>query len=160
LTGTLGVVALYRMVSVMVGYAEQRSNFAAAVSHELKTPLTAIRMYGEMLRDGLVSSETKRDEYHRHITDESERLTTLIDSVLELSRLEKRSRPVTLVTGPIEPVLREVAQLSMPHLKTERFELVVDAEDGMPPVCFERDALIQILTNLIDNAVKYARDAE
>ena len=60
--------ALYRMVAVVVGFAERRSNFVAAVSHELKTPLTAIRMYGEMLRDGMVPSEAKRDEYHRHIT--------------------------------------------------------------------------------------------
>ena len=69
-TGVLGLAALYRMVSVVVGFAERRSNFVAAVSHELKTPLTAIRMYGEMLRDGMVPSEAKRDEYYRHITVE------------------------------------------------------------------------------------------
>jgi len=75
-------------------YAEQRSNFVAAVTHELKTPLTAIRMYGEMLRDGIVPTATKRDEYYRHITAESERLTRLVNNVLELGRLEKRAHPV------------------------------------------------------------------
>ena len=61
-------------------------NFVAAVTHELKTPLTAIRLYGEMLRDGMVASEAKRDEYHRHITAESERLTRL-DRDTEVERL-------------------------------------------------------------------------
>src|SRR5262249_11677863 len=85
----LGLTALYRMVSVVVGYAERRSNFVAAVSHELKTPLTAIRMYGEMLRDGMVPSEAKRDEYYRHITVESERLSRLINNVLGFSASRK-----------------------------------------------------------------------
>src|SRR4030095_3442760 len=78
-TTVLGLAALYRLVSVVMAFAERRNNFVAAVSHELKTPLTAIRMYGEMLRDGLVPSEAKRDEYHRQITTESERLRRLIN---------------------------------------------------------------------------------
>src|SRR5439155_23440190 len=106
-TGVLGLAALYRMVSVVVTFAERRSNFVAAVSHELKTPLTAIRMYGEMLRDGMVPSDAKRDEYYRHITVESERLSRLINNVLEFSRLEKGTRDVTLATAPLAPVVRE-----------------------------------------------------
>ena len=100
-----GSLALYRMVSVTVSYAERRSNFVAAVSHELKTPLTAIRMYGEMLRDGIVPAEAKRAEYYRHITVESERLSRLINNVLEFSRLEKGTRQMSLVTGSLGPVV-------------------------------------------------------
>jgi signal transduction histidine kinase len=107
----LGLAAIYRMVGVVVSYAEQRSNFVAAVTHELKTPLTAIRMYGEMLRDGLVPSEAKRDEYHRHITAESERLSRLVDNVLELSRLQNGTRRVRLERGDLGAVCREVATL-------------------------------------------------
>ncbi len=87
----IGLLLLYRTVSVTVRFAERRSNFVAAVSHELKTPLTAIRMYGEMLRDGIVPSEAKRAEYYRHITNESERLSRLINNVLEYAKLEKGS---------------------------------------------------------------------
>jgi signal transduction histidine kinase len=158
-TGVLGLAALYRMVSVVVSYAERRSNFVAAVSHELKTPLTAIRMYGEMLRDGLVPSEAKRDEYYRHITVESERLSRLINNVLELAHLEKGTRAVTLASGPLEPVVREVAELLRPHVERQGFELSVALEPDLPPVCFEPDALRQVLWNLVDNAVKYARDS-
>jgi signal transduction histidine kinase len=158
-TGVLGLAALYRMVSVVVTFAERRGNFVAAVSHELKTPLTAIRMYGEMLRDGMVPSETKRAEYYRHITVESERLSRLINNVLELSRLEKGNRQVALVTGALEPVVREVTDLLRPHVEAEGFDLRLEIDADLPPVRFERDAFIQVLCNLVDNAVKYARDA-
>jgi signal transduction histidine kinase len=158
-TGILGLAALYRMVSVVVSFAERRSNFVAAVSHELKTPLTAIRMYGEMLRDGMVPSEAKRDEYHRHITVESERLSRLINNVLEFSRLEKGNREMALVVGPVAPVVGEVAELLRPHVEAEGFALGLEVDADLPPVRFERDALMQVLWNLADNAVKYAREA-
>ena len=151
-----GLGALYRMLVVVVRYAEQRQNFVAAVTHELKTPLTAIRMYGEMLRDGMVASEAKRDEYHRHITGESERLTRLVDNVLELSRLEKDGRRPRLEPGDIGAVVREVAELARPHAEAAGFTIRVGVEDGLPPVGFERDRLKQMLFNLLDNAVKYA----
>jgi signal transduction histidine kinase len=142
-----------------VSFAERRSNFVAAVSHELKTPLTAIRMYGEMLRDGLVPSEAKRAEYYRHITVESERLSRLINNVLEFARLEKGNGEVALATGSVEPVVREVAELLRPHVEGQGFELAVDVDPALPAVRFERDGLVQVLCNLVDNAAKYAREA-
>jgi two-component system, OmpR family, sensor histidine kinase VicK len=158
LTALLGLLALYRMVSVAVAFAERRSNFVAAVSHELKTPLTAIRMYGEMLRDGIVASDAKRAEYYRHITAESERLSRLINNVLEFARLEKGTREVALVTAPVLPVVREATELVRPHLEAEGFVLEIDSDGDLPAVRFERDALLQVLFNLIDNAVKYTGD--
>jgi signal transduction histidine kinase len=158
--GSLGLLALYRMVSVTVTYAQRRSNFVAAVSHELKTPLTAIRMYGEMLRDGIVPAEAKRAEYYRHITAESERLSRLINNVLEFSRLEKGTRQMSLQTESLGPVVVEAGELLRSHAERQGFALDVEVEASLPPVRFERDALLQILFNLVDNAVKYARDGE
>ncbi len=155
----VGLVALYRMVAVAMGFAERRSNFVAAVTHELKTPLTAIRMYGEMLRDGIVPSEAKRDEYHRHITAESERLSRLIDNVLEFSRLERDARPMVLVAGAVGPVLEDAAAMLRPHVERGGLTLRVAVDPDLPPVRFERDALLQIVVNLVDNAVKYAGGA-
>jgi signal transduction histidine kinase len=131
----------------------------AAVSHELKTPLTAIRMYGEMLRDGMVPTDAKREEYYRTITSESERLSRLIDNVLEFARLEKGTREMRLSAGPIGPVIEELALLLRPHAARTGFDLHVAIEANLPPVRFERDALLQVLFNLIDNALKYARGA-
>ena len=159
LAGSAGLFALYRMVGVTVGFAERRNNFVAAVSHELKTPLTAIRMYAEMLRDGIVPSEKKRQEYYGTITAESERLSRLINNVLEFSRLEKGIRQMNLVAGPLAPVVEEMADLLRPHAEREGFTLQVESDADLPPVRFDRDALLQVLFNLVDNAIKYARDA-
>ena len=159
LTGGVGLFAVHRMVTVAVGFAERRSNFVAAVSHELKTPLTAIRMYGEMLRDDLVPSDDKRREYYRTITAESERLSRLIDNVLEFSRLEKGTRSMRLTVGALGPVVEEVAELLRPHAERAGFTLRTEVEADLPPVRFERDALLQVLVNLVDNALKYAARA-
>jgi signal transduction histidine kinase len=159
LTGSAGLYALYRMVEVTVGFAERRSNFAAAVSHELKTPLTAIRMYAEMLRDGIVSSEEKRREYAETITAESERLSRLINNVLEFSRLEQGTRDLSLVTGSLGGVVEEAARILEPHARRAGFELEVKVDEGLPAVRYDRDALLQVVFNLVDNTLKYARDA-
>jgi len=158
-TSVLGLAALYRMVAVVVAFAERRSNFVAAVTHELKTPLTAIRMYGEMLRDGMVPSEGKRQEYYRHITAESERLSRLINNVLEFSRLEKGNRTLSLTRGDAGEVVREISGLLRPHAAEQGFELAVEVDASLPALRFDRDALVQVLFNLVDNAVKYAGSA-
>jgi signal transduction histidine kinase len=155
-----GLLAVDRMVTVVVHFAERRNNFVAAVSHELKTPLTAIRMYGEMLRDGLVPSEEKRHEYYGTISDESERLSRLIDNVLEFSRLEKGNREFNMSAGAIGGLVEEIADKMRPHALREGFELRVEVEPDLPPVRFDRDALFQMIFNLVDNAMKYAKSAE
>jgi signal transduction histidine kinase len=156
----LGLAIAYRTVAAVVGFAERRAAFAASVSHELKTPLTAIRMYAEMLRDGMVGSEAKRDEYYRALAVESDRLSRLVNNVLEFSQLEKGARKLALGVAPVEPVLRESLELLRPHLEHEGFRLALEVAPDLPPARFERDALAQIVFNLVDNAAKYARDAE
>jgi signal transduction histidine kinase len=157
LVGAGGLAALYRMVSVVVDFAERRSNFVAAVTHELKTPLTAIRMYAEMLRDGLVPGEAKKSEYYHTLTDESERLSRLIDNVLEFARLERGRRELSLRAGALGPVLEEAVAKLASHAAREGFALELAVEPDLPPVRFDRDALLQVLFNLVDNAMKYAR---
>ena len=158
LASTLGLLALYRMVAVAVGFAERQQNFVSAVTHELKTPLTAIRLYGEMLRDGLVPDEGKRRQYFGVITAESERLTRLVNNVLELAKLQRKKQGVTSIAGPIEPVLREVVDTLEPHARNEGFEIRVNVPPDLPDARFDRDALQQVLFNLIDNAIKYAKE--
>jgi signal transduction histidine kinase len=157
--GAVGLYAIHRTASVTVQFAERRNNFVSAVTHELKTPLTAIRMYAEMLRDGMVNSDLKREECYATITDESERLSRLIDNVLEFSRLERGRREMSWTVGPVGPVLGEAAETLRPHAEREGFSLRVEVEPGLPAVRFDRDALVQVIFNLVDNAMKYARQA-
>jgi two-component system, OmpR family, phosphate regulon sensor histidine kinase PhoR len=155
----LGLYALYRTTATQIEFAERRNNFVSAVSHELKTPLTAIRMYAEMLDGDLVADDARRRDYYRTITAESERLTRLINNVLELSRIEKKPARLQLMLGDITPVVREALDVLRPHVERERFALDLDIANPLPNVQFESDALRQILFNLIDNALKYSRDA-
>ena len=158
--GAAGLYAVYRTVAVVMHYAERRSNFAAAVTHELKTPLTAIRMYAEMLRDGLVPNEAKRQEYYATITGESERLSRLVDNVLEFSKLEGGRRELAIAVGMIGPVLEDAAEKLAPHAASLGFALSVRVASDLPAVRFDRDALLQVLFNLVDNAMKYAKASE
>jgi signal transduction histidine kinase len=160
LVALAGFGALYRMVAVVVHFAERRNNFVAAVSHELKTPLTAIRMYGEILREGMVPGEERKQEYYETITTESERLSRLINNVLELSRLEKGTRSVALQAGNVGPLVEEVARLLSAHARDKGLELVTEIEPELPAVKFDRDALLQVLINLTDNAIKFARTSD
>ncbi|HYJ11331.1 MAG TPA: HAMP domain-containing sensor histidine kinase [Polyangiaceae bacterium] len=157
--GALGLFASYRMVAAIVAYAERRSNFVSAVTHELKTPLTSIRMYGEMLRDDVVPDPEKRGRYYRIITAESERLTRLIDNVLELAKLERGQRPVSLALTDVTSVLRETLEVLEPHACELGFTLDLQADADLPAVRVDRDALAQVLFNLVDNALKYGSDS-
>jgi signal transduction histidine kinase len=159
LVAVVGLFAVERMTRVVVDYARRRSDFVAAVSHELKTPLTSIRMYGEMLRDGLVPSDAKRSEYYGTITDESERLSRLIDNVLEFSRLEQDRRPLALVVGGLPQAIRETAEKLRSHVEREGFALRLELDEDLPTIRYDRDALTQLVFNLVDNALKYARGA-
>ena len=156
---TLGLFAVYRMAFVTLRYAERRNNFVSAVSHELKTPLTAIRMYGEMLRDGVATDEAKRRSYYETITDESERLSRLINNVLEFSKIERGGAETALTVGAIAPVLDEAIQTLRPHAEREGFALRLEIDDDLPALRFDRDAVVQLLFNLVDNALKYAHNA-
>jgi signal transduction histidine kinase len=156
----LGLYALYRMVAVQLRFAERRNNFVAAVSHELKTPLTAIRMYSEMLRDGMVEQEDKKNEYYATITAETERLSRLINNVLELSRIERRERAIELAAGDLARVARDVVDSFRSHAEREGFSVSFESASDLPLVRFERDALTQVLFNLLDNALKYSARAE
>jgi len=156
----LGAAGLYRSVQAELEFSERRNNFVAAVSHELKTPLTAIRMYAEMLREGIVPSEEKRQEYYETITAESERLSRLINNVLELSRLEKGNRAMSLTVGAVGPILEQTAAVLRPHVTQRGMALRVAVAPGLPPVQVDADALSQVLVNLVDNAVKFAQSGE
>lgn len=155
----LGLFAVYRMAAYAVAYAQRRSDFVAAVTHELKTPLTAIRMYGEMLRDGMVEGEPRKKRYYETIVAEGERLSRLVDNVLELARLERKEKVAAAPAGDPGPILREAAALLQPHAEKEGFRLELELEPDLPTVKVDRDALLQVVFNLVDNAIKYAQAA-
>jgi signal transduction histidine kinase len=154
-----GLFGIYRLTATQIELSQKKSDFVSAVSHELKSPLTAIRMYGEILMEGWVEEE-RREGYYRHIRDESERLSRLIQNVLTLAQLEKSEWKSNLsVVDPVQFVT-EVVQKLRTQVQRAGFEIDI-ARKGKPlPVQVDRDALVQILINLIDNAIKFGGEAE
>ena len=157
----LGFLALYRLGMRQIVLARQQQDFVSAVSHELKTPLTSIRMYAEMLREGWAAEEKKRG-YYDFIHDESERLSRLIANVLQLARMERNELRLELKPVAV-PALMDMLR-SKVHTQIERagFECSY-ASDPAAEACtlaVDPDAFIQILINLVDNAIKFSAAAE
>jgi signal transduction histidine kinase len=153
-----GLAAIYKSAAVVVDLSERRSGFVSSVTHELKTPLTTLRLYIEMLQHGVASSKEQEREYLRILNAETSRLSRLIHNVLEFSRLERKQRNVNLRVGDFEDVLREVLDVLREKLRQEGFELSFERED-VESFAYDREAMIQILINCIDNSVKFGADA-
>lgn len=136
--------------------ARQRSRFAASAAHELRTPLASLRLYGEMIAEGL-GDPNKNREYAQKIAEESERLGRVVSNVLGFTRLERNTLQLELESGDVGQAVREVVERLEPaiHAAGARLELETSSATGR----FEREALFRILQNLIDNAEKYTRGA-
>jgi signal transduction histidine kinase len=154
----LGLAAIYQSVRSVVDLSERRSRFVSAVTHELKTPLTNIRMYAEMLEQGMAATPEREQVYLGIIGSESARLSRLINNVLELSRLEQKQRSVHLQPGRLEEVFAEVHSIMAPKLEQDHFELILPA-GPMPECRYDREAMVQVLINLIENSIKFGHDA-
>ncbi len=154
LTLTTGMVLLLRSVSRELEQATRTENFVAAVTHELRTPLSTIRLHGEMLAEGWVQDEDRRAEYYDRIVRETSRLTTLVERVLEKARLSARAavpEPGDL-SELVERLVPDVADRAGIGRDDLRFGLAPD----LPPVMLVPEAVSGILDNLVENARKYA----
>jgi len=136
--------------------AQQRTSFVSNVSHELKTPLTTIRMYSEMLADGRVPTDEKRRGYLDVITRESQRLTRLVNNVLDFSRLEQGRKRYQSERLDIADVAHEVLESQADRLREAGMNLSTEFPDEPAYARLDRDAFSQCLLNLVDNAIKYA----
>jgi signal transduction histidine kinase len=154
----LGLVAIYQSARKVVDLSERRSQFVSSVTHELKTPLTNIRMYIEMLEQGIAATPEREQDYLRILGSESVRLSRLINNVLELAKLENKQRHFDMREARIEDVLAEVGAIMAHKLEQERFHLTTHAA-AVPAFAFDRDVLIQVLINVIENSLKFGRNS-
>jgi signal transduction histidine kinase len=150
---------LLRDVSREIEVAEMRSHFVASVSHELKTPLTAIRMFAETLAMGRATDERTRSEYLQTVVNESERLSRLVDNVLDFSRIERGKKIYRMQPASLPDIVRAAAKAMQYPLTQEGFVLNVSIEEQSPAVRADADALEQAVLNLLANAMKYSGEA-
>ena len=138
--------------------SEQKTSFVSNVSHELKTPLTSIRLCAEMLSEGRAKDDAARERYLDVITRESQRLARLVDNVLDFGRLEQNRRKYDIVEADLREVVRDAAESQRSRVEDAGMELAVDVAGEPVMRRIDRDAVSQIVVNLIDNAVKYAAE--
>jgi signal transduction histidine kinase len=153
-----GIVTTWRLMRRETEMARLKSDFVANVSHDLKTPLSVIRMFGETLEMGRVTEEGRRQEYYRVITREGERLTRLIDNVLDFSRIEGGRQTYEMTSTAVEPLVRGALETFAYPLAQQAFKVEVRVAPDLPEVVIDADAVGQALANLIDNAIKYSGD--
>jgi len=157
---TGGFIALYRLGVSQINLARQQQDFVSSVSHELKTPLTSIRMYGEMLKEGW-ADEDKKQSYYEFIHDESERLSRLISNVLQLARITRNEPQFDLRPIEVGELMSQVESKISNQVERAGFELafIRDPLSDKASINIDSDCFAQIIINVVDNAIKFSKAA-
>ncbi len=138
--------------------AQQKTSFVSNVSHELKTPLTSIRMYAELLGAGRIKDEKKKKHYLNVIISESQRLTRLVNNVLNFSRLERGLKRYHIEEFEFTEYLNSIIDSQKLRMEKSNIRYEIDIPHEKIFIVSDKDATEQVLLNLIDNVVKYASD--
>jgi two-component system phosphate regulon sensor histidine kinase PhoR len=133
-----------------------KSDFVANVSHELKTPLALVRMFAEMLQSGRVASDTKKHEYLDIIVSESERLSSLIENVLDFARVERGRQAYDFADGSVADAVSKAVSVYRYRAEREGIDLEASIDPALPRATVDERAIQLAVINLIDNALKYA----
>ncbi|MDQ3686476.1 MAG: HAMP domain-containing histidine kinase, partial [Acidobacteriota bacterium] len=159
LLSLVGLGLTWRATQREMRVAQLKSNFLASISHELKTPLTAIRAFGDLLRSGRARDAERIREYGEMITTESDRLTALLNNILEASQLERGIRRYRLEEGFLCAAVSEAVEVF--RHTAQAHGLTIEVRLPLTPVKtkFDESAIRQVMLNLLSNSVKYAGDA-
>ena len=151
-----GVWLTYRSVSQEMALARLKSDFVANVSHALRTPLALIRLYAETLEMGRLTNPEKPQEYYRIIREESERLSALINNILDFSRIEAGKKEYDFHETNLAELVKSTLDAYRYQIEQNGFDFQARIADDLPPVRVDREAIARSLLNLVNNAVKYS----
>ncbi len=152
-------LAIYRAVLSNLQIAQKHADFVSAVSHELRTPLTSIRLSSEMLESGMLPTEEKKMRHYRTISAEAERLSRLIQNILDFSKISRRRWTAKLAERDVNVLVREFEDTYRSTFAERQTKLVVHLCDGARVHLVDHDSFRQILINVTDNAVKFSKNA-
>jgi signal transduction histidine kinase len=151
-----GLVLTKHIVSKEMALARLKSDFVSNVSHELRTPLALIRLYAETLELGRITTGEKKQEYYRIIRKESERLSALINNILDFSRIEAGHKEYEFRQTDIADLVRNTLDSYRYQIEQQGFAFEENIESDLPPVQVDREAIARALVNLVNNALKYS----
>ncbi len=155
-----GLTLTIRIVTHELELGKMKSDFVSTVSHEFKSPLTSIRQLSEMLQAGRVPSEERRQRYYNVLLEQSERLSLLIDNILDFARMEEGKKEFEFEMVDMGPLLEELVSTIQQQVRHEGFTVQAEIDTPLPSIQVDRAAIIQAITNLIDNAIKYSAGAK
>ena len=155
-----GIALTIRATDREARLAQAKSNFVANVSHELKTPLSLLSLFSEILELGRVKNEEKKVEYYRIIRHESRRLNKMIDNILDFSKIEAGRKRYDLAGGDIAEVIENVLSSYRYQIRNSGFDVQTNIKPDLPSVLIDRDAMAQAISNLVDNAIKYSGEVK
>ena len=158
-----GLISIYRLTQSQLNLAQKRQDFISAVSHELKTPLTTIKMRAEILQTSYQKmDDAKRKRSFDQIASESDRLTRLIQNVLDLSKIDGNRWVANIRKDWPKAVLDDFVTMYTKNIEDHGFSLTVSCDSDIDRVqlMMDRDAVMQILTNLVDNSLKFSKNAD
>jgi two-component system, OmpR family, phosphate regulon sensor histidine kinase PhoR len=150
-----GVVAVLHDMTREKEVAEMKNDFVSNVSHELRTPLASIKAYVEMLVDGEAEDERTRQEFYEVIQNEANRLSRLIDNILNISRIESGLVKINKQPQSLGVILKDAIDVISPQARSKKIELVEKLTPIFYQTVADRDMLYQAVLNLLSNAVKY-----
>lgn len=154
-----GLVLTHRNVAKEMALARLKSDFVSNVSHELRTPLSLIRLYAETLEMGRISSPEKTQEYYQIIRKESERLTALINNILDFSRIEAGRKEYDFRDTDLSELVRATLDSYRYQIEQNGFTFEEKIAKDLPPIKVDREAMARSLLNLVNNALKYSQDS-
>lgn len=151
----LGLVGVFHDVTELKKFEKARSEFIANVSHELKTPITSIIGFVETLSNGAIDDLKKRDEFLSIIHSHSQRLDNLVNDILSLSRIEFREVEMNPEPISVKKILENARALYNDRISAKKQTLKMHIQSKLPKVFSDPDMIIQVFSNLIDNAIKF-----
>ena len=153
-----GLLLTKHIVTKEMALARLKSDFVSNVSHELRTPLALIRLYAETLELGRITTREKKQQYYRIIRKESERLTALINNILDFSRIEAGRKEYEFRETDIAELVRNTLDSYRYQIEQQGFEFEESIDSNLPAVPVDREAIARALVNLVNNALKYSTD--
>lgn len=153
-----GLVLTKHIVSKEMALARLKSDFVSNVSHELRTPLALIRLYAETLELGRITTPEKKQQYYRIVRKESERLTALINNILDFSRIEAGHKEYEFRNTDIAELVRNTLESYRYQIEQQGFAFEESIDTNLPAVPVDREAIARALVNLVNNALKYSTD--
>lgn len=153
-----GGFLIFRNLRKEMKLTQIKSDFISNVSHEIRTPLALISMYAETLEMDRVKNEEKKKEYYSVILSETQRLSVIVNRILNFSKMESGKRVYNFTTTDINKVVEQVMRTYGFHLKNKGFTYNISLTPDLPNINADAEALSEVIINLIDNAIKYSTE--